>query len=215
MRAMRHVWRRPAPRAAREGAPADGGFTLIEVVMALLLLTLVAAGTAPLFIRTVSSSTGIQRRQASIEVAQQQMDIVRSVVPTIGATTSNLLLNRQKTLVDAQWAAPTTADLSQTNEAWDPNATSASPAPVVPLSATTVVGGITYTSNTYIGTCYLASAGGVCGKTNNAGTVLIYRVIIDVKWNPGSNSGCTGGACEFVQSTLMDPSSDPQFNSNQ
>jgi prepilin-type N-terminal cleavage/methylation domain-containing protein len=210
-----HVWRRQALPAAREGTRADDGFTLIEVVMALLLLTLVAAGTAPLFIRTVSSSTGIQRRQASVEVAQQQMDIVRSVVPTIGGVTSNLVLNRQKSLVDAQWVQPTAADLSQTNEAWDPNATSVSPAPVIPLTTTTTIGGIVYTATNYIGTCYLPSGGGACVQTNVAGSVLLYRVIIDVKWSAGSNQGCAAGGCEYVQSTLMDPSSNPQFNSNQ
>jgi prepilin-type N-terminal cleavage/methylation domain-containing protein len=216
MRAIRHVRRVTASRSAREGAATnDPGFTLIECVMALLLLTLVAAGTAPLFIRSVTSSQQIQRRQVAAEVAQQQMDIIRSVQPTIGSTTSNLILNRQKSAVDAQWAQTSTADLSQTNEVWDPNATSSSPAPVVPITTTTTIAGIPYTVNNYIGTCYLPAAGGACVKTSVAGSDMIYRAIVDVKWNPGYNQTCASGGCEYVQSTLIDPSSDPQFNSNQ
>ncbi len=174
------------------------------------LLTLVASTSAGLFIKTVASSSGLQRRQASIEVAQQQMELVRAVVPMTASGTDGLIAGRYKTAVDAQWATTTSADLSQTNEVWDTLATTAS-VPVLPLTKTSTVAGEVYTVRTFIGTCYLPAAGGACVKTSTAGASLMARVIVSVTWTPGTSGTCSGAGCEYVLASLINLNSDPVF----
>jgi prepilin-type N-terminal cleavage/methylation domain-containing protein len=193
----------------------DLGFTLIEVVIALVLLTLVMVGTATVFMRGVSSASSLDRRQEAVAVAGQSMEIVRSLSPARDVNgNSKLVAGRTKAVVDAQLAA-VTADLSQTDEEYDTTATATS-TPVLPLSATTTVAGIAYSAQRIVGSCWRPSAGGDCVKAASkvAGSLFLYRVLIQVTWSEGGGTTCSGTACSYVLSTLIDPSSDPTFNLN-
>ena len=51
-----------------------------------------------------------------------------------------------------------------------------------------------------------------CGR-NPSGNEL-YRVVVDVNWVPGSGRSCSGNLCNYTLSTLIDPSSDPIYNTS-
>lgn len=193
----------------------EQGFTLIEVVVALFILTFVMVSVAGLFFRAVHSATSLDRRQAAVAVADQSMELARGIPAQLdAASNSKLISGRAQSAVAAQWAAAT-VDLSQTDEAWDTTATAASE-PNLPLSSTTTVAGVTYTAQRYVGSCYRPAAGGDCVKavSKAADSRFMYRVIVQVTWTEGAGTSCSGSACSYALSTLVDPSADPSFNVN-
>jgi prepilin-type N-terminal cleavage/methylation domain-containing protein len=209
-------------RQLRQAPPAEAGFTLVEVVVALVLLTMVATAAFMLFIRVLQSSKGMDSRTAAVTVAQKAMDQARSVTPAFDATFhSKMVGGRQQSAVTAQFAAPPVGvDVSGTYPDYDPTATSTS-TPVIPLTSTVTVSNQTYNVATLIGQCVLTQATGVCGKTIAgsvaplpstlaAGTTLVERVIVSVTWSNG-NSCATAAACSYTVATLIDPSADIQF----
>jgi len=206
--------RRIAPTAEARSS-ADGGFTLVEVIVALALMSIVMLSTVAVFIGTVKASAGDQRRQGATQAADAAMEYVRSVAPTLNASgLSNLVSGRTAAAVATQWSALSAAvDLSQTNQASDPNATTSS-TPVVPITQAPpngpVIAGQPYTVNTVVGTCYLIAT--TCSQTNAGGSVMMFRVIVVVSWTPGNGSTCSGQGCQYVLSTLINPSTDPTFD---
>ncbi len=202
----------------------ESGFTLIEVVVALVLLSLIMSAVTTLFIRTMQSSAGLQDRQAAVPVATQAMDLARSIPPQrddVGNST--LVKGRTQTAVTAQWASVaglSGVDLSDTYPTWDTTATGAS-TPTLPMSTTVLVSGKAYSVNTLVGLCYRADVDSDCVKLSGqtsaplvppAGQVALYRVIVVVSFET-PDGGCASG-CTYVSSTLIDPSLDPTFNTN-
>jgi len=57
---------------------AANGFTLIEVMIALTILTIVLLGMASMTTRTVHVTTVSDREEAAIQLAQDKLDFVRS-----------------------------------------------------------------------------------------------------------------------------------------
>ncbi len=80
------TWVRPFRRAlvARPRRRGDAGFTLIEVVLALVLLSTLMSSMAVLFVRGMQHLSGLQRRQAAVQVAAQAIEAVRAVSTTPG-----------------------------------------------------------------------------------------------------------------------------------
>src|SRR4051812_32192075 len=132
-----------AHRRRREAT--DAGFTLVEVVVALLLLGIVAASALAFFVRSMQSSSHLQRSQAAQSVATQAMELARSVSPRAAnaAGVSGLLIGRAKADVDTVWSAAAPADVAQTNEKWDPAAATSVNASV-PLVRTTRISDQTF-----------------------------------------------------------------------
>lgn len=60
----------------------DKAFTLLEVMVAMMILGLVAAGMAPVFINHLKTNTRAELKTESIAVAQQVLDELRSQDPT-------------------------------------------------------------------------------------------------------------------------------------
>lgn len=206
-------WRRRATRRV----PSDLGFTLIEVIVALVLLTMVTIGVATLFMRAVSSSSSLDRRQAAVSVAGQSMELVRSIPAMYDVSNhSKLLSGRYSVTVHNQFTSLTsTVDLSQTDEESDSTATVAS-TPVLPYTATATVAGVTYTAQRIVGSCWRPSAGGDCVKAASKATnsQKLFRVIVSVSWSEGGAGTSCSGHCHYDLSTLVDPAADPTFNPN-
>ena len=165
MRAFRH--------ARQRRVTDDGGFTLIEVVVALVLLSLIMTAVTTLFIRSLKSSVGLQDRQAAVPVATQAMDLAR-IDPGRARHRGNstLVAGRSQTAVTAQWAAVAGldgVDLSDTYPTWDTTATAAS-TPTLPLSTTVLVSGKAYTVQTLVGVCYRANVDSDCLKLSGQST---------------------------------------------
>jgi prepilin-type N-terminal cleavage/methylation domain-containing protein len=199
---------------ARQTSSGDGGFSLVEVVVAMALLTIVMTALAAFFIRGQTASNGLQRRESAIALANQTMEQVRSVSPGLDASGLNkLVTGRSQAAVDAQWASAP-AQLATTTRAYDPGAT-ASSVPVLALTSSQTVAGQPYTVDTFIGTCRQPQTAAACSNSAAAsGSVTMYRIVVRVAWSFGAGRTCSGSACEYLLTTLMDPDSDQTFNSS-
>lgn len=69
---------------AKRDQSKDGGFTLIETCIALLILMIVGLGVASLFLYAIKNNSGAGSRALTLAVAQQQLEELR------GATFDNL-----------------------------------------------------------------------------------------------------------------------------
>lgn len=202
--------------AARMQSDRSGGFSLIEVIVALALILMVMTSSVVFFVRSMQTSSTQQVREAAISLANQAMEQARAV------SAPSLLSGRDKTTADAQWAAlpaAASAAKSVSTEVWDPTATTAS-ARAVAFSETdagTLVNKTQYTVNTAIGECWISTTTSVLcnvpGSLPPTATPL-YRVIVDVHWVAKTGEGCPSSGCDYVVTTLRDPSVDPLFNSN-
>lgn len=205
------VWQRRVARSV----PADHGFTVVEVVVSLVLLTMVMASVSTLFMHAVKDATGLDRRQVAVSLADQYMQGGVGISATRDANgNSTLISGRFQQAVDAQWAV-VTADLSQTDQEYDTTAT-ASSSPVYPLTRIVGLGGVTYTVQRIVGSCWRPSGGGDCVKAaaKAASSQFMYRIIIQVTWSEGTGTSCSGSACHYELATLVDPGGDPTFNVN-
>lgn len=212
---------RTALAVARRRGGREEGFSLVETVIALVVFSLVMASLAGVFLTSTRQVGSLRDRQTAASIAQQALEIARSVqaAPDTNGC-PKLLQGRSQAAVTAQWAAaPNSLDLSTTDMAWMPNTCSGSvvvplqglartalSAPIDPL----VVAGQTYRVRTYIGTCTMVVAGGPCLPAGQLTGRLatLFRVVATVSW---SGPGC-GTGCSFSAATLIDPSTDPLFN---
>jgi len=68
----------PLHDPAHEGG-SEGGFTLIETVIALVIMMIVGLGAASLFFYAASNNIGANDRELSMAVAQKRMEWLRSI----------------------------------------------------------------------------------------------------------------------------------------
>jgi len=198
----------------------EDGFSLVEVVLAVVLLSTLMASLAVIFVGGVKHMGGLQRRQVAVQVAAQALEAVRAVAPTPRQNGGGKpLQGRDQMAADAQWADAPADYTAVTDEAWTSNLCTGSI--VVPwqgvagatgtVTDPVVVGGLHYTVRTYIGTCVLDAARSNCRRSADvpSGGPGMYRVLVRVDW---TGSGCTSGTCSYSASTLIDTSADPTFN---
>jgi prepilin-type N-terminal cleavage/methylation domain-containing protein len=69
----------------------EDGFSLVEVVVALLVMTVLAMGTLTVFTYTVQHNRGNNIRSQSLSILQQEAEIYRSAKFTATITDSSLL----------------------------------------------------------------------------------------------------------------------------
>ena len=72
-------------------SPSEFGFTLLETTIALLLLMIVALGSASLFSLSVYNNSGGSDRATSLAIAQQTLEALRSA--QFSSTTTDASLN--------------------------------------------------------------------------------------------------------------------------
>ena len=193
-------------RAVRAHAP-DEGFTLVEVIVSIALMSVVMTALTSFFIATTSATSQQSVRQAAVQLAQDAVESARALKGSAlltgraqcggGAVCANSVSGVAPYLAEVEeWDYPTgaTAQLPTTAQGTDVN-------------------GVHYLQNWYVGRCWQPVAGGDCQKDSSAGPVVFYRVIVAVTW---PEKHCTAGTCSFVTSTLVNTASDsPLFNSNQ
>jgi len=209
-------------QAQPQDATRDDGFTLIEVVLALLLLGLLAMSSLGIFLRGMATVTHVQRQQAAVAVANSAMDVARSVSSGAvnAAGTIGTVKGRSQTAVNTVWTDATTKNASDTSDmaaAWDP-ASGLQPADQwVPIRTTQRVDNVTYTVDTLVGTCYrLRAASSVsqdCVKfaTPPTGTTYsqMYRIRVIVRWDESADGTKSQ---TYRLSTLVDPTADATWN---
>lgn len=198
----------------------DGGFTLVEAVVATVLLSVIMSSMAALFVKGSEQSNDLRRRQAAVTLAQQALEAARAASPVPDAAGCvQLLQGRTAALVAAQWATAPVSVTSITDSASAPP-TCTGPL-TVPLQGVAGPAGtatdpvllqnLPYTVQTFIGTCVLTTSRSSCLQAGAvpAGSPALYRVVARVTWTA---PGCAPGPCEYSASTFVDPSPDPLFN---
>ncbi|MDT5295955.1 MAG: hypothetical protein QOJ76_2835 [Acidobacteriota bacterium] len=73
-------------RDARGRGAREGGFTIIETVIALCIMTVVGFGAVSLFIFSISYNAGASDRARALAIAQQRMEALRGTTYTNLAT---------------------------------------------------------------------------------------------------------------------------------
>jgi type II secretory pathway pseudopilin PulG len=191
----------------------DTGLSLIEVLVAIMIMTVVALASATLGITGLAAAATQERRQIAVTIASSTLETLS------GTKVSALFTSRTASTVQAGWTANSSVPgVSQTYPVWD--ATSGSPA--VPVGPTTVAqGGTDFTVQTVLGVCFQPQAGGDCtapGATATstvptlpAATMKLIRAIVIVKWTAGRSCPAS---CSYVSSTLIDPSTDLNWKTN-
>jgi len=201
--------------AARMQSDRSGGFSLIEVIVALALILFVMTSSVVFFVKSLQSSSGQQSRQAAISLSDQAIELARAV------PVANLLDGRAQAAADTQWAAlPAAAQAAKAAsvEMWD--TPPIAPTVLVPFTVsnqTTLVNKTQYTVDTAIGGCWVTSTAPVrCTAPGSPPTPTpnVYRIIVDVHWPSKQGQSCQGGRCDYVVTTLRDASPDPLFNVN-
>lgn len=211
-------------RATRRLRMHDSGLSLVEVVVAISLITIVATASGTLVLNGIAAGATVERRQVAVTIASGAMEAVnaQSVAKSSSTGVSALYTGRTKAAVDAAWAANSTlSGVPKTYEAWDPSLIPG--APTLPITVTTIQAGTTYTVTTIIGACYLPTTGaGDCAKvtgnnTNYApliqpsATTILIRAVVVVKWTAGQT--CASG-CSYAASTIIDPHDDLEWVSH-
>ncbi len=216
-----------AVRARRRLSGNDGGFVLLESIIAISLITVIMAAIGAEYVGTVASAARQRSSQSASQVANSALEQVRALRP------SDLIAGRGATSVSTQFATgnaiPTVAPwLQQMDQASDATATATAGANATiptcdptpqgtagPSQCTQKPGTTAFTVSQFIGTCWLVSAGTssncVAASQKTPSSVSYLRVVVSVSW---TGSTC-GTGCYYVTSTLINASADPTFKANQ
>lgn len=211
---------------ARKDTPGtgggDGGFTLVETLVAAVLIASLVVVTTTVAIGAVGSLARLHHSQAAARLATQVLETARSLssVPD-GSGCTALLAGRTSTSVAPSLTAYASAlDLTGFDPAYaETSCTTQTGLPIygtlyqgVTRSNPVQLDGEGYTVVSVVGTCQLLSTGG-CVKSALVGTSAVgqslYRVTVLVQW---SESRCPAGTCSYSVSTLVDASTDVSFS---
>jgi type II secretory pathway pseudopilin PulG len=212
-------------QAADEAPDDTGGFTLVEVIVALGLILFVMSASVPFFVRSLQTSSTQQVREAAVALADQGMEQARAV------QASSMASGRNQTLAQTNWnALPAAASQAMTQSSyWYDSSALPGATPLIPWTvsdSSTLVNRLQYTVDTEIGKCWITSTSSQCTTTSGSpsvntstlsGATPLYRVIVDVHWAPKPGEICPVVGllkrCDYVITSLRDPSADPLFNS--
>jgi len=200
----------PARRRARPAA-ADAGFTLVELLVAIMLIGIVMTALTSFFVSTMTITSQQGGKQAAVQLADDATERVRAM------RGSSILAGRDQASSSNQWSNPVAGvapHLAGMQLAFDPAAAFPAGAtatlPTSPESNT--VNKVRYDQHWYVGRCWQSTAGGDCGATQTAGSVEFFRVVLAVTWTANH---CAGATCAYVTATLVSSAAgEPLFNPN-
>ncbi|MFC6609091.1 putative Ig domain-containing protein [Amorphoplanes digitatis] len=219
---------RHAPRSSGStpACPGDEGFSLMEVLFALTIISVVMLAATPFMVKSVVVVGKQRSMQSAVQVANDAVERVRAIKPASLVQGRSEQETRQQS--DLAKAGKTPDDkptklaleLATMEEAWDPSASS--PAGVrAPLPTTAVsvsLPGQSYDQQWFVGKCWQhKSASGSadnCTKTGGAGDAEYIRVVVSVTWTANSCTDTAAKQCMYVTSTLASIGADPVFSLN-
>jgi prepilin-type N-terminal cleavage/methylation domain-containing protein len=191
----------------RSGELREDGLSLVEVIVAIAIISIVALATASLTINGVALASSTERQQVAVTVANGALETASA------QSVASIYSGRKQVAVQAAFTTNSAVPgVSATNPTWD---TTASPPatealPITPASITQ--SGTVYKTTVLAGSCYQPRAGGDCAKTATSGYVPLIRVIVVVRWTAGKT--CAAGACYYSATTLIDPAKDLEWVTN-
>ena len=207
----------------------EAGFSLIEILAALIVIAIVSVGAAAFFVTGIRGVNGQKQRQQAVYIADSVLEQARAINPgyMAGTTRSELVSGRTQAQVQSLLASTAATrlhissqdDVSAADLNLDYDPTTTDPVALKPNPPNQTVNGTTYQISTFVDVCWIsastslnAGSTSVCGPTKVDSTYTEdYRVSVDVYWTAASP--CSNG-CDYSDSTLIDPNSDSQFNSN-
>ena len=218
---MKNLHARAILRADREA-----GFTLIEVVIAIVVLGVLSTASLSIYLQSTSSASAHQRREIAITIANQTLENVNvwSTGIDLASGISSLYTGRTQSRVQQYWDSNTdVAGVAQTYPVWDTRSPAVDEGlPITPTDPV-VRNGTEFTVETLIGTCYQRKTGGDCtripgwsgyplaiSEANKAIYTPLTRVIVIVRWTAGDS--CDGGDCVYQAATLIDLNTDLEWN---
>lgn len=181
-------------RRLEASALDSSGMTLVEVIVAIAIMSIVATAAIGLAISSTIGSVSQQRRAISVTVANAAMEQAN------GLPAASLFSGRSQLDVASSFSTNSgTSGVSKTYQEYDHTI----PLPgtqTVPIASTVTQNGTKYTVKTIVGTCFEnlgtntgQTAGGDCSKvdtatyapTSAAGYTPLTRVIVIVGWTAG------------------------------
>ncbi|NYI41357.1 type IV pilus modification PilV family protein [Demequina lutea] len=202
----------------------DDGFSLVEVIVAIVILGIVATSALYFFINGMQTTSNLSRQQRAVAIATSAMEHTFTIDPHLSpiAGVSGLVIGRSAAEVNDAFSKFAGVDgVADTYPLSDPHgATGAGDVKV--FDTVSAANNTTYDVYTLIGSCYrspaVAGAAQPCTKVGGystepaAGGVGVsreLRIIVVVRWKPiGGECDATGGICSYNVSTLVDPSND-------
>lgn len=206
----------------------ETGISLIEVIVAIVLMGIVSAGAVTFFISSSAAVSDNQRTQLAVTLANSALDQARSV-PTVeanvggAANPSGLVRGRSQAAVDEIWNMADDAgnrlglepsDVADMGPVWDSRGTYTDADQWVPITKTDRVSNQSFNVSTIVGYCYRPKApttveSECVAQVQSLDTHLkMYRVRIVVAWAESD----TAPVQSYRLSTLLDPSPDVMWN---
>ncbi len=181
----------------------DSGFTLVELVVALLLFSIVSLAFAFAMTGGARASNDGRLHQVAVTLADSELDAIRAIIPQSATpSASDILAGRQ--MGDAT-STPPGVSLAGMTEYDVANGT-----PTVPLSTSTTVDNAAFTTYAYLGLCYLQTSGGSTTCTTSTGSnPPMVRAVVAVTW---PSAVCASGRCSYATSTVISTAPDAQFS---
>jgi prepilin-type N-terminal cleavage/methylation domain-containing protein len=191
---------------------SDGGFTLVEVLVASMVIATVMTALTTFFVTTMTVMHQQRDKQTAIEVAASAIEEARAV------DAANIGMGRDVASATQQWNAapaavePYLADSALYLPAGAPAAADPDNPPAVPATPMTKpLNGLNYVVNTYVGRCWQKKTGGAC-RNVSGDPVPFFRVVVAVSW---PDRHCALSTCYYVASTLISAAmTDPQLDTN-
>ncbi|HTR71275.1 MAG TPA: prepilin-type N-terminal cleavage/methylation domain-containing protein [Mycobacteriales bacterium] len=224
--ADRGLMTRVSRRFACRQDGGDQGFSMVEMIVALIVISIVATASVGFFVSNIRGLNNQRQHQEAVNLANQQLETIEaiSVAPSQDVTTgvNNLVRGRTKSEVQTVLfgsAAATALNISGQDDTtnsgnWDSTATTTGNE-TVPATTPQTVNSVLYTSYNFIDVCWYSVTDAACGPTktpaDGSTTTQEYRVTVYETW---TSPGACSSACSYSTSTLIDPTADPVFNSN-
>jgi len=208
----------------REPGAGDEGFSTLEMIVALAVLSVTMLASAPFFVNSLTNVNRQRTRQAAVQLAGTAMEQVR------GLKGSALLTGRSTLATQAQFnAAPAAVApyLATMQVVGDPMITTAGStvgedAPISTSAQRLTVEGTTYIQNIYVGECEVYLTGtsecvypkGAAAPSDTTQILQFFRVVVLETWTDNNACPSTGGTCSYVGTTLVSRASEPTFDFN-
>lgn len=201
----------------------DRGFTLVEVLVAVVIVGILGLSAAYLAIQGTQSSTSLQRESLATTVAVQAAEDIASryagIEPSLGV--SGLVGGRTEDDALALWDEYSEYSIVDTMyPLFDPTADDDA-VPRVPIHSDRTLSGTDFTVATLIGTCYRTAGSGTCERLEGIDTrpttpptdyYEVIRVAVIVEWTAGA--ACADDPCSFELVTMIDANPDHEWVSN-
>ncbi len=202
----------------RRGAkhPDDGGFVLLESIVAISLIAVVMSALGVFFVGSIASMAQQRARQAAAQVATSSVETIRGLQDPIDVLKGRGSTAAAKQLSDTLADTSLSPSLKTLLLSMGPAASDTTALPtdgasaLIPTKAVaTTVNKTAYTVNDYLSWCVLS--GGDC-IVGTPGSYL--HAVVAVTWHD-AHCGGSGGTCTYFTSTLISTGTDPQFSLKQ